>query len=255
MSDYKSGQPIRSEADGLDERVHVKLVDGAAPGGVDRQAEISEKLVHVRVFGKDVAGTKTQITLSEEGKVNSDGVYDGTTNTEPSANGLIAHARNASKDETHQTKRVSAIDNGTVTALDVAIRDASGAPFSITNPLPVSIEESAGEEIFEFDQSATPVAKDATDTHSYTVPVGKTLLLSQVLCSASGRAKFEIAVGAASSEVTKGVRFTTASNGDSDWTLNTKPLKVVAGDNVLITRTNRDNQAQDLYTTIVGILV
>jgi len=256
MSDYKSGQPIRSEKDGLDERVHVKLVDYTAPDGVDNQVQISEKLVHVRVFGEDEGNVKRQVKLSESGNVALDGDYDVANNTNPSTVGLMAHDRNAAKDATHQNKRVSAVDSSVdsdVTALDVGIRDEQGNPFTVDNPLPIEIAESAGEEIHDYNASATDVVKDATDTHTYTVPVGKTLLLEQVLCSGSGRAKFEIAVGAAAAEVTKGVRFVSSSNNDSDLTLK-RTIKVAAGENVLITRLNRDNQPQALYTTIVGVL-
>lgn len=256
MSDYKSGQPIRSEKDGLDERVHTKMVDYNDPDGVDKQVEVSEKLAHVRNFGKHPKGTKVELKLSEEGNVNGRGDYDVTTNEDPASAGLIAHERNVAKTDAHQVKRVSAIDSTAdtdVTALDVAIRDESGNPYTTENPMPVSVEESEGEEIHEYDASATPVVKDATDVHTYTVPVGKTLLLEQVLCSASGRSKFEIAVGADAAEVTKGVRFGSTSMQDSDWTLS-RTLKVPAGHNVKVTRTNRDNQPMDLYTTIVGVL-
>lgn len=256
MSDYKSGQPIRSEKDGLDERVHIKMVDYSDPDGVDKQVEVSEKLAHVRVFGEDAAGTKRQVKLSESGNVALDGDYDAATNTNPTSAGLIAHDRNAAKDETHQNKRVSAVDSTVdtdVTALDVGIRDEQGNPFTTDNPLPIEIAESAGDEVHDYNESAVDVAKDATDTHTYVVPAGKVFLLEQVLCSASGRAKFEIATGAVASEVTAGVRFVSASNHDSDWNLR-RTLKLAAGEQVLITRINRDNQPQALYTTIVGVL-
>ena len=258
MSDYDSSQPIRSEADGTDERVHVKIVDYSDPSGVDKQVEVSEKLVHIRAFGEDKNGTKRQLKLSESGKVNGDGEYDSANNTEPNSAGLIAHERNAAKDETHLTKRISAVDSTvdtTITALDVAIKDSNGDPITENNPIPVTFEESAGEEIFDFNGSATDVVRHGTDTHTYTVPTGKTLRLSQVMCTASGKAKFEIAVGAAGSEVTMGVRMVSSSNNNADWTLNTKSIHVASGENVKITRTNRDYQAQALYTTIVGVLV
>ena len=256
MSDYKSGQPIRSEKDGLDERVHIKFVDFTDPDGIDKQVEVSEKLAHVRTFGKHPKGTKVELKLSEEGNANTRGDYDITTNEDPASVGLIAHERNVAKADEHQTKRVSAVDstdNTDVTALDVAIRDEQGNPFTVDNPLPVEVAESAGDEIHDYNESAVDVVKDGTDTHIYVVPVGKTLLLEQVLCSGSGRAKFEIAVGADTAEATRGVRFASSSMQDSDWNLQ-RTIKVVAGDQVLITRTNRDNQPQALYTTIIGVL-
>lgn len=143
MADLDSGLPIRSEADGVDERVLTKIQDGADPGGVDKTAEVSEKLIHTRVHGENPSGTKTQLKLSETGALNTQGDYDASTNTKPSSSGLIAHDRNASVDETHQNKRVTAVAGADDTVcLDVAIRDESGASFSTANPLPVYIVNS-----------------------------------------------------------------------------------------------------------------
>ena len=36
MADYDSGLPIRSEVDGTDERVHVKIVDGTTDPAVNQ---------------------------------------------------------------------------------------------------------------------------------------------------------------------------------------------------------------------------
>ena len=249
--DEKTSLPIRTEADGLDERVHVKIVDFTDPGGVDKQVQVSENLVHNRNFGHDPAGVKVQMRLSQEGYVNGDGDYDAANNTRPNSSGLIAHDRNAVKTNSHLNKRISAVDSSV--DVDVAIRDEVGNPYTADNPMPVSVEESEGEEIHDENASAVAIAKDASDSHVYTVPALKVFLLDQVMCSSSGRTKFEILTGASGLEVRSFVRFGSSSDNNPDGKLK-RQIKVVAGDVVRVTRTNRDNQSMTLYSTIVGVL-
>ena len=256
MSDYNSSLPVRSEAD-IDERVQTKIVDASNPN--TQQLEIdTDSNAHVEVHGNQpTSGDDVALQLSEEGRVNGRGDYNASDNTKPASVGLVAHERNASKAETHQVKRVSAVDssvNTDVTALDVAIRDESGNPYTSNNPLPVSFEESEGDEITDFDQSSS-VAKDASVNHDYTVSASRTLIVDDILCSASGKARFEVQV---ESGVGTGVFNTIAVVFNSTANPNapiqtTKKIKVGAGVIIRIIKTNRDNQAQDLYTTIFGV--
>ena len=257
MADFDSGLPIRSEADGLDERVLVKVQDGEDPSGIDKTVEVSEKLVHTRNHGEDPNGVKKQIKVSEEGHVNSDGDYDASNNTKPSSSGLIAHDRNASVDETHQNKRVTAVAGADDTVcLDVAIRDESGASFSTANPLPVSLTENGGEEIHDFDM-ASAIAKDGNSEHTYSVASGVTVFLYGYKASASGKMKAELQIGdGAVSEVfsTKDVTFNSTANPNIAGDLFRTPIKVIGTANtttIKLIRTNRDNQAQDLYSTFI----
>lgn len=257
MSDKNTGLPVRSEADGTDERVLSKIQDGADPGGVDKTVEVSEKLLHNRTHGEDPGGTKRQLKLSETGAANSQGDYDVSTNTKPSSSGLIAHDRTATPDETHQNKRLTAVagTNDTV-CLDVAIRDEAGSPYSDTNPLPVAISENEGNEIHDFNTAAT-IVKDATDDHDYSVANGVTVLLYGYRASASGKLKCELQIGdGAASEVfaSKDVTFNSTANPNIDGTLFRVPIKVVGTVNtttIKLIRTNRDNQSQDLYSTFI----
>jgi len=253
MSEINSSLPIRSEADGTDERVHVKLVDFSDPDGADKQVEVSEKLVHTRVFGEDHAGNKVQLELSEEGKPNADGEYDAVNNTEPNSAGLIAHSRGAAIDETSQNQRTTAVggDNDKV-AMDVAISDSNGNNFSEDNPLPVYAAESPGDEIDVYDQ-AVDVAKDANANHDYTVTALKTLKDIEVDCSGSGKARFELQVetGVATG-IYNAVMVKFNSTAKPNVTLRSKK-KVAAGVKVRVVKTNLDNQTQDLYSQIMGI--
>ncbi len=257
MADYDSGLPVRSEADGTDERVLSKIQDGADPGGVDKTTEVSEKLLHTRSHGVDPGGTKRQLKLSEEGKANTDGDYDAATNTEPSSTGMIAHDRTAAPDETHQNKRITAVAGADDTVcLDVAIRDESGQSYSDTNPLPVSISENEGAEVHDF-ALASAIIKDDSANHDYSVASGVTVLLYGYRASGSGKMKAELQIGdGAVSEVfaTKDVTFNSTANPNIDGTLFRVPIKVTGTANsttIRLVKTNRDNQAQDLYSTFI----
>jgi len=252
MADQDTSLPVRSEADGNDERVHVKIVDYAAPDTVDNQMEVSEKLAHIRNFGEDPSGTKTAQVLSEEGFTNSQGDYDVTNNTRPSSSGIIVHDRTATPDETDQNIRATGVTNGTVHAQDTAIHLSDGSEVSLANPLPVfPTTTSPGDGVVDYD-AATAVAKGASSTHTYTVTALKTLSALKIWCSASGKMKVEVKVGPTGSTVTKFVGFNSTSNPNICIDIKAE-LEIAAGDLVEVIKTNRDLQAQDLYSTIQGI--
>lgn len=122
------------------------------------------------------------------------------------------------------------------------------------NPVPVTFASAVVTgEVQNYD-TASSVASDASDTHTYTVTALKTLLLKQVIASASSEMKIEIKVGPTGSTVTKAVVFTSATNLIANIQFE-QPIEVAAGDDVEVVRTNRDNQAMDVYSTIIGIEV
>lgn len=256
MSDKKLAQPIRTEQD-ADNRVHVKLVDANAPDTVGNQMEVSESLAHVRVHGEDPAGIKVQLKLSEQGHVNSQGDYDASTNTVPASAGLVAHDRATTPGLAQQKKRVTAVTNDTVHALDVAIRDESGAAFSESNPMPVFISgDTGGDEVNDYNTSAD-VAVDAPDNHDYEVPALKTLYLKKISAAASGRARYEFQIedsAGAGTFTTREVKFGTASNPNVEFNLADAPIEVATGVIVRVIRTNTDKEEQDVYSTIKGYL-
>lgn len=260
MADYNSSLPIRSEADGADERVQVKIVDADNPDTQQMEVD-TDNNAHVEVHGNradDAADVALQ--LSEEGRPNGRGDFHADDNSKPASVGLIAHTRNAAKTEAHQGKRVSAIDSSVdtdVTALDVAIRDEEGNPYSQSNPLPVSLEESEGDEVHNFNTGAD-VIKDASANHDYVVADGDTFLLKQVLASASGKLRITLQIGdGAGSEVFTTVARRRNSTAEPQCDIDLKePIKVVGtvnGTTVRVIKTNLDNQPQDLDSTIVGV--
>lgn len=253
MSDIASSLPIRSEADGTDARVHVKIVDGTTP--TQRATVDTDGNVHVEIHGNGPAGTDTVVRTSEQGALTPDGIYDVANNTLPGNIGLIGHTRSATPNETTQTERLTSIENGagTVRALDISLHDEAGEAYSASNPLAVVVVESEGTEINDYNTAAA-VAANASSNHDYTVTALKTLQLTQISAAASGKMKIVIAIetGVATDVfTTKFVMFSSTAFPSLEKVLK-EPIAVAAGVRVRVIRTNIDNQAQDLYSTISG---
>lgn len=138
--------------------------------------------------------------------------------------------------------------------LDVAMRDGSGNLYSGTNPLPVTFStDPVGTEVNNY-STASAIASGATSNHDYTVTALKTMLLQQIEASGSGKMKIEVQTEtAAASGVfnTKFVQFNSTSSPNMSIHLES-PISVVAGARVRVIRTNKDNQSQDVYSTISG---
>lgn len=255
MSDITSSLPIRSEADGADQRVQVKIVDKTSPGTQQMTVD-TDSNAHVESHGNDPAGVDRVLILTEEGRSTNRGDYNVTTNTKPSSDAIILHARNASPTEVHQTFRPTGINssvNATVFAADVAIRDEDGNPFTAGNPMPVTVVDSEGSEVNDY-STAAAVAAAAVSNHDYTVTAAKTLKLSSIKGTASGRAKFEVQIETGvglNIFVTRFVVFNSTSMPNIEIPI-TENIAVAAGVRVRVIRTNRDLLAQDLYSTICG---
>jgi|GEM_PF-3223521 len=154
----------------------------------------------------------------------------------------------------------------TVTATDLDIRDLThvsdsvkvgdGTDFLAVNTdgsINVVVQEDVGTEVVHYDTAAA-IASGATSNHDLLFASASKLY--QVLGSASGKLKAEIQIetGAATGVFnTICVRFNSTANPDCDMTLS-KYAAIPAGARVRVIRTNKDNQAQDLYSTIVAIL-
>lgn len=251
MADYNSGLPVRTEADGTDERLHAKIVDGTTPS--QRMTVDTDGNAHTEAHGNDPAGTDRVLRLSELGAMTPDGVYDVADNTKPGNSGLIASTRDVTPSDTTQTQRITSVTNSTKRLLDVSIHDENGDAFSASNPMPVTVLDSEGVEINDY-KAAAAVAANATDNHDYTVTALKTLFLTQVNSSASGKAKMLISVETAVASgtfTTRFVQFNSTATPNMEVILK-EPIQVAAGVRVRVVMTNKDNQPQDLYSTISG---
>lgn len=253
MSDYDSSLPIRSEADGADERVQVKIVDSSNPDTQQATVDTDNNL-HVEIHGNDEGNVDRVVALSEKGNVSLDGDYDVSNNTNPSSAALIAHDRSATHDRTTQNQRPTAVaGESDSVCLDISLHDEAGQAYDADNPLPVSIEESEGDEVFDYNTSSS-VASDATVNHDYTVSASRTFIGDSFWVSGSGKIKVELqietGVGAGTFDtVLTGFNSTANPNVDMDLK---KRIKVATGIIIRLVITNRDNQPQDLYSSLIG---
>jgi len=162
----------------------------------------------------------------------------------------------------HKLFKLSIIPSGAAScALGLAVHDngferihlldENGVAYSQNNPMPTSLEESEGEEVHDYNESAINVVATGSDSHVYTVPAGKRFQFEELMCSCSGRAKFVVEVGTVGSLIRKGVVFLNASKRSYPWRLK-RPIVLNAGQIVKITRINNDSLPLSLYTTIIG---
>jgi hypothetical protein len=161
---------------------------------------------------------------------------------------------------------LAALESITVSATDLDIRDISHVSDSIKvgdgtdflgvntdGSINVVIQEDVGTEIVNYNTAAA-VAAGATSTQDLVFASASKLY--QVLGSASGKMKVEVQVETGSATGvfnTICVRFNSTADPDCDMILS-KYAAIPAGARVRVIRTNRDNQAQDVYSTIVAIL-
>ena len=256
MANIDSQLPVRSVQD-VDERVLVKLQDGDAPDDPGSTMTISENKAHIRAFGKDSDAADKQLLLSQEGHFLSNGDYDATNNKRPSSQGLIVSDRDASPSETTMNKRPTAVvGESDKVAMDVAISHSSGDNITAQNPLPVYQAADPGTEVESYDV-ASAIVKNASADHDYTVTASTELRKLNVECSGSGYALFEVKVetGVATNTfntVMTKFNSTAMPNVEFAWKA---PKVIAAGVRIRVTKTNLDNQAQDLYSLINGVEV
>lgn len=240
MADYDSSLPARTESAGdidvfiSDATTSTQKLKVNADGSIDTNFATGSKII----------------------------VTDGTDDLEVNADGSI----NVKQDKlafATDTVDVSGSDvTATVTAVDLDIRDLSastdsvqanlfdeaGVAYSQANPLPVELtQDQSGDEIVDFNTSAA-VAKDASVNHDYTVSAGKTFLGEEAWVSGSGKLKAELLVNGA----IKWVGFNSTANPNIRIPLE-KIMKANATEVIRFTITNRDKQAQDVYSTLTGL--
>jgi len=161
---------------------------------------------------------------------------------------------------------LAALENVVVSATDLDIRDLThlqdsikigdGTEFLEINTdgsINVVVQEDVGTEIVDYDTAAA-VAGGASSNHDQVFASASKLY--QIWASASGKMKIEVRIetGSATNVFnTIAVGFNSTSDTNIDLTL-AKYAAIPAGARVRVIRTNRDNQAQDVYSTIIGIL-
>ena len=215
MSDYNSSLPVRTESAG---DVDIFISDATTSTqklqvNADGSAEVNQKKLDA---------TTDNVAIS-----------DGTNTAEVNgSNQLLV------KDDDLDASSDSVAAH---------LFDEAGDAYSPSNPLPVVFTpDGAGDEICDYNTSAA-VPKDGSVNHDYTVSVGKTFIGEEAWISGSGKLKVELLVNGA----TKWVGFNSTANPNIRIPLDKMP-KANAAEVIRFTVTNRDNQPQDLYSTLTG---
>jgi len=148
------------------------------------------------------------------------------------------------------TVSASSLDIRPLTLATDAIKiSANSTANGVSNPIYVALGSGPiTGEVHSYD--ATSVT--TTGNHDYTVTTA--MLVKSVSCSCSGGGKFELQTGPVGTLVSKWTGFVPKAGGTVNMTFD-PPIEVpvTSTGTVRIIRTNRESQAQSMYTTIVGI--
>lgn len=189
----------------------------------------------VDVTGSEVSLDATTLAALESITVNNP-AGAGAVNIQDGGNSITVDAADLDiRDLTHVSDSIK-VGDGTDF---LAVENDGSINVNVTNNVP-------GDEICDYNTSAS-VAKDASVNHDYTVNVGKTLTIEEIIISGSGKLKAEILINA----VTKIVVFNSTAEPNIMIPLR-RMCQAAASQVVRITITNRDNSAQDLYSTLIG---
>lgn len=290
MSDFNSSLPVRTELPG---DVIVKVADATTPsqqltvnpdGSVnitDNSGSITVDAIDLDIrdlaFATDkvdVSGSTVTLDATTLAALESITVQNGAgaaaVNIQDGGNSLTVDAADLDiRNLVFATDKVDVSGSAVtavVTATDLDIRDLThvsdsikvgdGTDFLAVNTdgsINVVVQEDVGTEVVNYNTAAA-VAAGATTNHDLVFASASKLY--QVLGSASGKLKTEIQIETAAASGTFNticVRFNSTANPDCDMSL-IKYAAIPAGARVRVIRTNKDNQAQDVYSTIVAIL-
>lgn len=260
MSDYNSSLPVRTENNG---DVAIRVVDGTITSqqltvNADGSINITDNGGIITVDGTVELGATTLAAL--ESITVQNGAGASAVNIQDGGNSITVDAVDLDiRDLVFATDKVDVSGSSvTVTATDLDIRDLShtldsvkigdGADFLAVNTdgsiNVVITDASPGTAINDYN-TVSSVAAAATSNHDYT-SVGN-FYLNQIHASGSGKIKIEVLVDA----VSKFVCFNSTANPNIDITI-ANPILATSGQVVRIIRTNKDNQSQDVYSTISG---
>jgi hypothetical protein len=130
----------------------------------------------------------------------------------------------------------------------------AGANVSTINPVPVTVVSTVPGSPVQDYASGVAVAVASSSTHDYTVSALKSLNLSRIWASSSGKIKVLVSYEtAAASGIfnTKFVGFNSTSSPNVDIAI-ISPFQQVTGAKIRVIITNLDKAAEDVYSTIEG---
>jgi hypothetical protein len=150
------------------------------------------------------------------------------------------------------TVTATALDIRTITKASDSIQvSANSSVNSVSNPIFVALGSGPiTGEVHAYD--ATSVGANTSGNQDYTVVTA--MLVKSIKCASSGAAKFDLLTGPVGSLVSKWTGLIPKQGGTCDVTFD-PPIEVpvTSTGTVRVVRSNRESQAQSLYTTIVGI--
>lgn len=287
MADFDSSLPIRTQQPG---DVAVKLVDSTntAQGlAINVDGSINATVSATNLDIRDLSHAQDSIKIGDGTDflaVNADGSLNATVSAtnldirdlafatdkvDVSGSSVTVSATNLDiRDLAFATDKVDVSGSSvTVSATALDIRALSPATDAVkisdgTDNLAINADGSlnvvvtssvAGSPIADYKDDAATAA-GASANHDYTVTAGKQLKLIGILASASGKCRVEVQIeSAAGSGIfnTKFVGFNSTANPNIQL-YPAADIMVPAGAKVRVIKTNKDNQAQDLYSTIEG---
>lgn len=242
MSDFNSELPVRTQTNG---DVVVKLVDGTTvsqAAAVDTAGNVSTNLGKVGGTATDTnngttsAGTQ-RVTLSSDST--------GQVKLATGSNTIGQLTANQSVNTAQVAGTTTSVNTGNADAGTQRVVLASNQPSIAVNVT------TGGTDICDYNTAAA-VAASGTSTHTYTVTTGKTLTLGKCYATASGKMKITVQVDLGAGLVTKFIGFNSTANPDIIFDLGSFGISVASTKTVAIIRQNNDNQAQDVYSTIIG---
>lgn len=255
MADFDSSLPIRTESAG---DVAVKVVDSTitsqqltvnADGSVnitDNGASLTVDATNLDI--RDLSSTQDSVEVLQ--------------NTHDDLNGnMTIQVADVDVSNANPVPVSDAGGSLTVDATDLDIRDllhtqdsvkiGDGTDFLAVNTdgsiNAVIVSEQDGTEVIDY-QTSSSVAANASVNHDYTVPGGVTFYGEEAWMSASGKMKAQLLINGA----VKWVGFNSTANPNISIPLE-HLAKATTTQVVRITLTNTDNQAQDLYSTLLGV--
>lgn len=272
-----AGGSLTVDAVNLDVRDLAFATDKIDVTGSDVTATVSATDLDIRdlTFATDkidASGSEVSLDSATLAALESVTVQNGAgaaaVNIQDGGNSITVDATNLDiRDLVFATDKVDVSGSSvTVTATDLDIRDLThssdsvkvgdGTDFLAINSdgsINVVLQEDTGTETVNFDSQAS-LASGATDNQDLVFATASKLY--QVWASASGKLKITVQIETAAGSNT----FDTVVVGFNSTALPNIDLKLAkyaaipAGARVRVIRQNNDNQAQDVYSTIVGIL-
>lgn len=273
MSDFNSSLPVRTESAG---DVVAKLADATTPSqqlSIDSSGRITDKLndgsgnpitsqasggQRALDVGIDVAGVQVD-PRSIRALTSSDVVTANQGSANTAANGWPVKPTDGTNSQSFTASGEAKVDLTVVSGSAITLGQKTSAnsfPVVIASDqstIPVSISGPAGTEVNDY-KTVSALAANASDNHDYAITASKTFKGRLFWASSSGKIKAEVQISPDGSTFTsKWVGFNSTATPNISIALdNLTVSESGTGAKIRIIVTNRDNQAEDVYSTISG---